>query len=161
VVDDDRSLSATPDEPRWLSREEQDAWSALVAMLLLLPGRLDGPLQAATGLTTFEYLVLSHTSEAPGRRLRMSELAALANGSLSRLSNVVKRLERRGWMQRQPDPSNGRYTIASLTEQGWEVVVGAAPTHVASVRHVLLDRLNGRDQADLIRLAARLGAHIT
>jgi DNA-binding MarR family transcriptional regulator len=64
----------------------------------------------------------------------MSELAYLANGSLSRLSNVVKRFEQRGWVARSPDPDDGRYTIAALTDLGFEVVVAAAPTHVRKLR---------------------------
>lgn len=77
---------------------------------MLLPGRLETPLQSGAGLTLFDYLTLSHISEAPGRRLRMSELAYLVNGSLSRLSNVVKRFEQRGWVERSPDPTDGRFT---------------------------------------------------
>ncbi|MFC5835457.1 MarR family winged helix-turn-helix transcriptional regulator [Nonomuraea insulae] len=87
-------------------------WTGLVSLVLLLPGRLESPLQQGAGLTLFEYLALSHISEAPERRLRMSELAYLANGSLSRLSNVVKRFEQRGWVERSPDPGDGRYTVA-------------------------------------------------
>ena len=69
-------------------------------------------------------------SEIPDHHIRMSELAYLANGSLSRLSNVVKRFEQRGWVTRAPDPNDGRYTVASLTEAGYAVVVAAAPVHV-------------------------------
>src|ERR1044072_7552441 len=115
---------------RWLSPAEKEAWTGLVSLILLLPGRLEAPLQHDAGLTLFEYLTLSHISEAPERRLRMSELAYLANGSLSRLSNVVKRFEQRGWMERSPDPADGRYPLAALTEDGYAAVVAAAPVHV-------------------------------
>jgi DNA-binding MarR family transcriptional regulator len=97
---------ATTDEPRWLSPAEKEAWTGLASLVLLLPGRLEAPLQQEAGLTLFEYLALSHVSEAPRRRLRMSELAYLANGSLSRLSNVVKRFEQRSWVTRAPDPED-------------------------------------------------------
>jgi DNA-binding MarR family transcriptional regulator len=86
----------------------------------------------------------------------MSELAFLANGSLSRLSNVVKRFEQRGWMERSPDPGDGRYTIAALTDAGYEVVVAAAPVHVRAVRQAALDRLDAADQAALARVAEKL-----
>ncbi len=125
-------------------------------MVLLLPGRLESPLQHYAGLTLFEYLTLSHISEAPERRLRMSELAYLANGSLSRLSNVVKRFEQRGWVERTPDPGDGRYTLAVLTDDGYDVVVAAAPTHVRSVRELVLDPLTSEDQQALARIAAKL-----
>ncbi|RZT85787.1 DNA-binding MarR family transcriptional regulator [Pseudonocardia sediminis] len=123
----------------------------------LLPGRLEAPLQQAHGLTLFEYLTLSHLSEAPGRSLRMSELAFLTNGSLSRLSNVVKRLEGRGWMRRSPDPDDGRYTLAALTDDGFDVVHAAAPTHLRAVRALVLDRLDADNRAALGRIAVALG----
>ncbi|MGN9812878.1 MarR family winged helix-turn-helix transcriptional regulator [Micromonospora sp. BQ11] len=147
------------DQTPWLSADEKDAWSALVSLVLLLPGRLESPLQHAAGLTLFDYLALSHMSEAPERRLRMSELAYLANGSLSRLSNVVKRFEQRGWVERFPDPVDRRYTIAALTAAGYEVVVAAAPTHVRSVRQYVLDPLTPADQRALLRIATKLKVH--
>jgi DNA-binding MarR family transcriptional regulator len=127
--------------PHWLTPAEDDAWKAMAAILLLLPGALDGQLQRAAGLNLFDYIVLSALSVAPERTLRMGELAELANGSLSRLSNVVKRLQDRGWVRREPDPDDGRYTNAILTAAGWELVVAAAPGHVAAVRRFVLDPL--------------------
>lgn len=149
--DDDGS-----DQPVWLTANEKEAWTGLVSLMLLLPGRLESPLQKQAGLTLFEYLTLSHISEAPGRRLRMTELAYLANGSLSRLSNVVKRFEQRGWVTRSPDPDDGRSTIAALTDAGFEVVVAAAPIHMRAVRECVLDPLNDGDQKALARIAAKL-----
>ena len=140
----------------WLNADEKDAWTGLVSMLLLLPGRLEAPLQQESGLSLFDYLVLSHVSEAPDRRIRMSELAHLANGSLSRLSNVVKRFEQRGWVVRAPDPDDGRYTVASLTDEGFEVVKAAAPTHLRAVREFVLDPLTAADRQALTRIAAKL-----
>lgn len=140
----------------WLNADEKDAWTGMVSLMLLLPGRLEAPLQQEAGLTLFDYLVLSHVSETPARSIRMSELAHLANGSLSRLSNVVKRFEQRGWMVRSPDPDDGRYTIASLTDEGYEVVVAAAPTHLRTVRQFVLDPLTATDRQALTRIAAKL-----
>jgi DNA-binding MarR family transcriptional regulator len=146
----------TPEESLWLTPAEKDAWTGLASLILLLPGRLESPLQRASGLTLFEYMTLSHISEAPRRRLRMSELAYLANGSLSRLSNVVKRFEGRGWAERYADPEDGRFTIAALTDAGFAVVVAAAPTHVRAVRELVLDPLNAADRRALARIAAKL-----
>ncbi|QLQ36716.1 MarR family winged helix-turn-helix transcriptional regulator [Micromonospora robiginosa] len=144
------------DRALWLSPEEKDAWTGLASLVLLLPGRLETPLQQAAGLSLFDYLTLSHMSEAPDRRLRMSELAYLANGSLSRLSNVVKRFEQRGWVERFPDPGDRRYTIATLTDAGYDVVVAAAPAHVRSVRRYVLDPLTPADRRALMRIATKL-----
>lgn len=144
------------DEPLWLNPAEKEAWTGLISLVLLMPGQLESPLQREAGLTLFEYLTLSQISEAPERRLRMSELAYLANGSLSRLSNVVKRFEARGWVERRPDPQDGRITLAALTDAGYRTVVAAAPAHVRAVRQLVLDPLSAADQRALARIAAKL-----
>jgi DNA-binding MarR family transcriptional regulator len=92
---------------------------------------------------------------SPERTLRMSQLAELTRGSLSRLSNVVKRLEQREFVRRAPDPTNGRYTNAFLTDAGWECVVRAAPGHVNAVRHFIFDPLSA-DQVDALRVTSGL-----
>jgi DNA-binding MarR family transcriptional regulator len=127
---------------RWLSDDEQQAWKALAMMMLELPAPLDAQLQRDSGITFFEYMVLSSLSMTPGRTLRMSELAGLANGSLSRLSNVAKRLEQRGWLEREPDPQDRRYTIARLTDSGLQLVKSAASGHVEAVREMVIDPLS-------------------
>lgn len=142
-------------EPRWLDEHEKEAWTGLVSLALLMPGRLEQPLRQH-GLTLFEYLTLSHISEAPERVMRMSELAYLANGSLSRLSNVVARFEQRGLVERLPDPDDRRVTLVHLLDEGFALVVAAAPTHVESVRRLVLDRISAADQRALARIAGRL-----
>jgi DNA-binding MarR family transcriptional regulator len=152
------TTGAAQKEPLWLSAQEKEAWTGLVSMVLLLPGRLESALMRQAGLTLFEYLTLSHISEDPNRELRMKDLAYLASGSPSRLSNVMKRLEKRGLVTRSPDPKNRRYTIAALTEAGYQAVVEAAPWHLRSVRSLVLDHLDSDDQQSLIGIAAKLGA---
>lgn len=141
--------------PTWLSPDEKEAWTGLVSLMLMLPGKLEAPLKQVD-LTLFDYLTLSHISEAPERRIRMSELAFLANGSLSRLSNVVKRFEQRGWVTRSPDPDDGRYTVAELTDTGYRLVVEAAPIHLRAVRELVLDRLTATDLRAMTRIADKL-----
>lgn len=155
-----RSIRPAPVAPRWLSEEEQRAWVAVAHLVVQLPGVLDTQLQRDSGLRLFEYLALSRLSMAPGRRLRMSELAELTGGSLSRLSNVVKRLEQRGFVQREPDPDNGRYTNAILTEPGWEKVVAAAPGHVAAVRDLVIDPLDPSQLSALAEIGEELRARL-
>jgi DNA-binding MarR family transcriptional regulator len=137
-------------EPQWLSQDEQAAWLSLSGLMLKLPGAFEAQLQRDSGLSLFEYFVLSNLSMHPERTQRMSELAFVVNGSLSRLSNVVKRLEQRGLVRREPSPDNGRHVNAILTDEGWQVVVAAAPGHVAAVRHLVFDAL-APGQADQLR----------
>jgi DNA-binding MarR family transcriptional regulator len=154
-----------PNEPQWLTQTEQAAWVALTGVMLRLPGVLDAQLQRDSGLTMFEYFVLSRLSMSEGRTLQMCELASIVMGSQSRLSNVVKRLEQRGLVRREPDPGNGRYINAILTDDGWKVVQEAAPGHVAAVRHYIFDALDP-GQAEAVReigerIARRTGPHST
>ncbi len=143
-------------EGGWLATDEQEAWKAVVAIASLLPGPLDAQLQRDAGLSLFEYLVLSSLSMQPDRRARMSSLARLASGSLSRLSNVVKRLEARGLVHRCTDPDDGRFTVATLTDAGWDVVTAAAPGHVEAVRRHVVAPLDAGQLQALVDVAARL-----
>jgi DNA-binding MarR family transcriptional regulator len=137
-------------DTEWLDESEREAWLRLVAVVELLPGVLDAQLRADAGLTHFEYFVLAMLSEAPERTLRMTTLAQRTNGTLPRLSHVVRRLEERGIVERFPCPEDGRVTNARLTEAGWGVVVAAAPGHVTTVRRTVLDPLT-RDQLEQLR----------
>ncbi|GAC85533.1 MarR family winged helix-turn-helix transcriptional regulator [Gordonia paraffinivorans] len=128
-------------EPNWLDDEEMDAWIQVAIALARLPHALDAQLLRDAQLTHFEYEVLAALSEAPKRTLRMSELAEMSYGSLSRLSHVVGRLEKRNWVRRFQCPEDGRYTNAVLTDEGWEKVVATAPGYVANVRRLVIDRL--------------------
>ncbi|GAB3241898.1 MarR family winged helix-turn-helix transcriptional regulator [Kineosporia babensis] len=143
-------------EPRWLNDEERQAWMAMAGIVFALPAALDAQLQRDAGITHFEYTVLAALSEAPDRRLRMSYLAQLANGSLSRLSHVVKRLERQGWVERTPDPQDGRFTVAQLTEAGWDKIVATAPGHVEAVRELVLDPLTRAQVKQLREIGLRI-----
>jgi DNA-binding MarR family transcriptional regulator len=143
-------------EPRWLTSEERRSWLALASLMIKLPFALDAQLQRDSGISHFEYMVMAGLSEAPDRTMRMSELAVFANGSLSRLSHVVDRLERRGWVRRKPDPGDGRYTLALLTEAGWDKVVEAAPGHVEAVRAYVFDALSPEQAGQLRDIGRRV-----
>jgi DNA-binding MarR family transcriptional regulator len=140
----------------WLTDEQQAAWRPFIALLLRLPAALDAQLQRDAGITNFDYLVLSGLSESPGRTLRMSELAAIANSSLSRLSHVVSRLEARGWVRREPCPGDGRFINAVLTDEGWQKVLATAPGHVAAVQELLLAPLTEEEFKQLGAISAKV-----
>jgi len=135
--------------PRWLEPDERATWLALAGVLEMLPGTLDGQLQRDAGLTFFEYMVLAMLSEQPDRTLRMSRLAAVTNGSLSRLSHVASRLEKQGYLRRVASAQDRRATDAVLTDDGWDKVVAAAPGHVDAVRQNVIDVLSAEQLAQL------------
>jgi DNA-binding MarR family transcriptional regulator len=139
----------TTEEPRWLTAEELDVWLKLSVVLVRLPQVLDAQLQRDAGLSWFEYMVLAGLSEAPDRTMRMSRLAVLTNGSLSRLSHGVKRLENRGWVVRSACVEDGRFTNATLTDEGYATVVESAPGHVATVRRFFSEALEPAQLAQL------------
>jgi DNA-binding MarR family transcriptional regulator len=125
----------------WLDEAEQATWRAFLATSELLYAALDRQLQRDAGMTHGTYVVLAMLSEAPDRSLRMTDLARLANSTPSRLSHAVARMEERGWVRRDRSSQDGRGTVATLTDAGWDVVVDTAPGHVAAVRAHLFDRL--------------------
>ncbi len=128
-------------QTRWLNDEEKDTFFTLMALIIEVDRSLDKQLNRNAGLSHFGYTALARLSEAENRQLRMSELASTANGSLSRLSQVIAKLEKKGWVTRSADPEDGRYTVATLTDAGYDKVVETAPGHVEQVQKVLFDPL--------------------
>lgn len=146
----------TNKDVQWLDEEERDAWVGLMAVFFRVPAALDRQLRADAGLSHFDYQVMVILSGAPTRTLRMSELAESTEGSLPRLSQVAARLEKAGWIERGPDPDDGRSTLATLTDQGFDVLAAAAPLHVAQVRRLVFDPLTRAQVGQLARIADRI-----
>lgn len=144
------------DEAPWLDEAELDTWLALIGLVVRLPPALDEQLRRDAHLSHFEYGVLAGLELAEDQTMRMSELAYLCNGSLSRLSHVAKRLEDAGLIERFPCPTDGRATLARLTDGGRERLASAAPGHVKLVRHLIFDALDEEETAELGVLAKRL-----
>jgi DNA-binding MarR family transcriptional regulator len=149
------STPATDDAP-WLDTDEQQVYLALASVLVHLPKSLDAQLSRNAGVSHYEYLVMAALSMAPGRTLRMSQIAEFTDSTLSRLSNVATRLEKRGWISRSPDPDNGRYTLATLTDAGTATVVASAPGHVREVRRIVFDPLTAIQQRQLLEICRRI-----
>jgi DNA-binding MarR family transcriptional regulator len=145
---------------KWLTALELDSWLSLVRLMIWLPWSIDQQLQRDSNLRMVEYQVLAMLSESPDRTMRMSSLAEVTNASLSRLSHLVQRLERRGFVRREPDPADGRFTNAILTEEGFKRLVEAAPRHVAYVRSLVIDALTPEQLRRLGRDADRITSRI-
>ena len=132
-------------EVRWLTSQELAAWTELRRLLLLLPAALDSRTSRQAGLSFFEYQILATLSERSDRTQRMSELADVTSSSLSRLSHAVSRLETKGLVSRRRCEGVGRSSVATLTYKGYRKLVASAPSHVASVRSLVIDSLT-KDQ---------------
>ena len=119
---------------RWLEDDELRAWLKLAGVMLKLSPALDSQLQREFDLTHFDYLCLAMLSEEPDHTTTMSALAARTNASLSRLSHVISKLEKRGWVSRCRSDVSRRVTLVTMTEAGYAVLVDAAPGHVETVK---------------------------
>ena len=122
-------------------------WMRLVGVTFLLPGVLETQLKRDAGLSFFEYHVLAMLSEAEGRTRSMSDLARWSNSSLSRLSHVVTRLEKQGWVRRESCSDDRRATNAVLTDEGFAHLAASAPGHVEEVRTQVFDALDAEQVA--------------
>jgi len=141
---------------RWLSAEEQHCWRSFLNACQSLFGAIDAQLQRDSELPHGYYEILVHLSEAPGRALRMSQLAAASTFSKSRLSHAVARLEERGLVVRQTCPTDRRGQIAELTDEGFAALVAAAPGHVDQVYRSLIGALTPEQVDQLTEISAAI-----
>jgi len=143
---------------RWLSAEEQGTWRAFLVATQTLFSVVEAQLQRDSGIPHGYYEILVNLSEAPGRSLRMSQLAEASTSSKSRLSHAVARLEERGWVERLDCATDRRGQIARLTDAGFAALDAAAPGHVEQVRRSLFDRLTAAQIAQLATISAAIAA---
>jgi DNA-binding MarR family transcriptional regulator len=155
-----RARRGAEETVKWLTEAELDSWLSVVRLITWLPWSIDQQLQGDSNLGMVEYQVLAMLSTSPQRTMRMSSLAEVTNASLSRLSHLVKRLEQRGLLRREPDPTDGRFTNAILTDKGFEILAEAAPGHVAHVRSLVIDVLSPEHLRRLGRDADRIMSRI-
>ena len=154
-----RGMAHAPDTPAFTA-EQLETWSALATLLEWLPPALDAQLQRDADLTHFEYGILFALDQADDRTLRMSVLADYANSTLTRLSRAATRLENKGLLRRSPDPTDGRYTLATLTEQGASKAADATPGHVANVQRLVFDALTPTQTKQLLTISRRITAAV-
>ena len=141
-----------------LSSVELAAWRTFLRAHAQVTRRLEAELLSEHDLSLPMYDVLVQLSEAPDRRLRMTELAERVLLSRSGLTRLVDRLERDGLVHRQACPSDARGTHAVLSDAGLERLRAAWPTHLRGVSHHVTSRL---DRTQLAVLADLLGRLVT
>jgi DNA-binding MarR family transcriptional regulator len=155
-----RSRTSAAARVRWLTSEEEQAWRAVAAVMHKLRWALECQLERDSDLSFIEYHTLARLSEDETHTLRMSELAEVTNASLSRLSHLVTRLEHWGFVRREPDPTDGRYTNAILTEAGHAKLRESAPAHVDAVRQLVIDEFSPSELAKLRAFCERIAARV-
>ncbi len=147
-------------EPRWLDDTELRAWTGFLDTYHLLHRRVDTQLRADGGLTEVQYEILSRLADAPGRRLRMSDLADILVSSRSGLTYQVTQLQRAGLVRRDSDPDDDRAVLAAITEAGRDLLHRAAPGHVRVVREGFLDLLTRDEVVQLAAMMDRTRKHL-
>ncbi len=143
-------------ETRWLSEDEQCTWRAFLTAMRLLTDQLDRELQHDANIPHTYYEILVALSEAPGRRLRMNQLAEVCQSSRSRLSHAVNRLEEAGWVRREACPTDKRGALAVMTDAGFAAIEAAAPGHVEGVRRHVFDVLTPEQIRQLGEISAAI-----
>jgi len=121
----------------------------LVGFFESVPSMIDAQLKSEIGVNLFEYTVLAMLSEEAGRTLQMTALAAASFGSISRLSHAVSRFEKRGWVTKEAGEGSRRHNVVTLTDEGYEALAAAAPTHISEVRRLIFDPLTADEASSL------------
>ncbi|MFI1380574.1 MarR family winged helix-turn-helix transcriptional regulator [Embleya sp. NPDC020886] len=144
----------------WLDDDQQDLWQALLTVVVALPAALDRQLRRDAGISNFEYGVLARLSAADEATMRLGDLARVCDSTQPRLSKTMDRFETRDWVARRPDPGDGRYTLATLTDTGRHKLVESAPEHVAQAKRLVFDPLTAAQRRHLETALTRIAATV-
>jgi DNA-binding MarR family transcriptional regulator len=131
-------------------------WRAFLRAHAGITRELERELGAEAGMPLAWYDVLLQLVEAPGRRLRMAELADRVLLSRSGLTRLVDRLQAEGYVCREPSPDDARGTYTVLTDAGYAALRRAAPVHLEGIRRHWLAHFSDDDLHELRRLLALL-----
>ncbi|MEU4421065.1 MarR family transcriptional regulator [Actinoplanes sp. NPDC024001] len=142
------------------TRDELRTWREFVETTEALRGHLTARLQRDTGLSPGDYAVLLALSEAPGTRLRSSELATLIGWERSRLSHHLARMERRQLIRREECATDNRGAEVVLSETGAEAFRAATVPHLRAIRELFVDALTPEQLTAAGEIAAALRAHL-
>ncbi|MBY8870533.1 MarR family winged helix-turn-helix transcriptional regulator [Micromonospora sp. PLK6-60] len=146
--------------PRWLTSEQQAAWDSFIRMQEKLIGRLSRRVQADSGMSAADYIVLVKLTESSGGRMRFMDLAKVVEWEKSRMSHQVRRMTERGLVAREECPDDGRGAFIVATPAGVKAIEEAAPVHVEHVRRLFIDALSQEELDTLARISDRVLAHL-
>ncbi len=145
---------------RWLTEDQQRVWRDWLLLNALLPAALHRELQADSDLSLQDFDVLVALTDTPAERLRVSELADALHWERSRLSHHVRRMERRGLVQRDDCLDDGRGSFIVLSPAGRQAIDRAAPAHVETVRELFVDALTAEELATLAGITGKVLARL-
>jgi DNA-binding MarR family transcriptional regulator len=140
-----------------LDADELAAWRGMLRVHADVTRELDADLTLRHGLPLSSYEVLLYLADAPGGRMRMSELADSVLLSRSGLTRLVDRLERDGLLEREQCEEDARGYFAAITDKGRAVFTEARRTHLSGVRERFIDRLSREELRTLGALWEKIG----
>ncbi|WP_341229232.1 MarR family winged helix-turn-helix transcriptional regulator [Nocardioides salarius] len=146
-------------EPRWLDETQQAAWQAMLVVFSRAFPEIERAMRPH-GILAVQYGVLVALSQAPGRSLRLGDLAAHANMSQSRLTHRMRDLVAHGDVEVADDPHDRRSKRATLTETGLDRLRSLAPHHVETVQSIVFDHLTAQQTAALADAMSSIAASL-
>jgi DNA-binding MarR family transcriptional regulator len=146
-------------EPNWLNAREDRAWRAFMHAHHQLVVHLNRGLQES-GLSGADYEVLAVLSALDGDRTPARDLGNALGWEKSRLSQQVRRMQKDGLINREPNPDDARSTMVCLLPTGRATIEKAAPRHVADVRRNFIDLLTPAELDMLAALNERILRHL-
>ncbi|WP_210571848.1 MarR family winged helix-turn-helix transcriptional regulator [Streptomyces sp. GESEQ-4] len=147
-------------QPRWLDPEQKVAWDNFIRMQETLIGRLSRRIQADSGMSAADYVVLVSLTERGNGRMRFLDLAKRVEWEKSRMSHQVTRMAKRGLVAKEECPDDGRGAFIVATPAGYKAIEEAAPQHVEDVRRLFIDALTPNQLATLGRISKRILDHM-
>ena len=136
--------------------EALQAWTALCEVVDQVRVALNRDLQRSAGLTLADNLVLCQVAMAPGKRLRMVDIAGLLTIGKSAVTKTVDRLEERGLITRERDRSDRRTVYAALTAEGEKIFAAAQPVFADAVQRHVAGQLDQGEIRQLRVLSERI-----
>jgi len=136
--------------------EALQSWTALCEVVDQVRVALNRDLQRSAGLTLADNLVLCQVAMAPGKRLRMVDIAGLLTIGKSAVTKTADRLQDRGLITRERDPSDRRTVYATLTTEGEKTFAAAKPTFADAVQRHFASQINEAEIRQLLHLSERI-----
>jgi DNA-binding MarR family transcriptional regulator len=142
-------MTARGAEPAALSARDSriPTWRGFLIAHARLQRLLDEELRAEHDLSLAEYDVMIQLAEAPGRRLRMHQLADRVVLSRSGITRLIDRLVADGAVERSMCPTDARGAEAVLTRVGVDRLREASRTHLRGIADHFLDVIDEDDLA--------------
>lgn len=139
-----------------MSAPQTEVWLQFVAISELLPAALDSQLRRDSGITHFEYAVLSLVQLSAEKSMSPAGIAHALHATPARLSHVLARLEERGLVTRTPGAEDRRSVVVRLTATGRRLVIRATPGHIATAKALVIDNFSAAELELLAGLLRRV-----